>query len=52
MTKRRCLYCGTRMRRRRLRCGYCRRSAVSWLYRGVVAAFVLVAAALYLMKML
>jgi hypothetical protein len=37
-----------------LRCRYCRRPAASWLHCGVAAAaaFVLIAAALYVMKTL
>ena len=52
MAKRRCHHCGTRLRRRGLRCLYCRRSAVSGLRVVVVAGFVMLAAALYLIKML
>jgi hypothetical protein len=40
------------MRRRGLRCLYCRRSAVGWLHCGVAAAFVLIVATLYVMKTL
>lgn len=42
--KRYCHLCRTRLRLRQLRCTYCRQSAISWLHRGVIAAFVLTAA--------
>lgn len=47
--KRNCHHCGTRLRLRQMRCRYCRRSAVNWLHRIVIAAFA-VTAVFYLLK--
>jgi len=47
--KRHCQHCGTRLRLRKIRCPYCRQSAVSWLHRIIIAA-VAVTVLFYLLK--
>lgn len=49
--KRYCYRCGTRVRLSKLRCPYCRQSAMSWLHVGVITAFA-AAALFYLLKVL
>lgn len=48
--KRHCQPCGTRLGLWQTRCPYCRRPAVSWLHRVIIAASAVVAVFIYLLK--